>query len=201
MNHQLQAELLEMRDADLELRQRLVDQRALFGEYNEQMAALHRRHNERFAAILAEHGWPDRHLVGEEGATAAWLLLQHAVLKPELMRSAISLLETSVNKGDTEPRYLALVVDRVRTMEGRYQVYGTQHDWDESGQISPLPIEDPGNVDTRRAAVGLEPLIENTRRLRAQAKEEGELPPADLDEHRHGAREWARSVGWRHLAE
>ena len=81
-------------------------------------------------------------------------------------------------------------------MEGRYQVYGTQHDWDESGLISPLPIEDPGNVDTRRAAVGLEPLIENTRRLRAQAKEEGELPPADLDEHRRGAREWARSVGW-----
>ncbi|MGC4045215.1 MAG: hypothetical protein QM758_15595 [Armatimonas sp.] len=196
MNQPLQAELLEMRDADLNLRQQLADQGALFGEYNEQMAALHRRNNERFAEILAEHGWPDRQLVGEEGSEAAWLVLQHAVLNPELMRRAISLLEESVNAGNTEPRYLALATDRVRTLEGRHQVYGTQHDWDESGQISPLPIEDPDNVDRRRAVVGLEPLIESTKRLRARAQEEGELPPADLDAHRRGAREWAQSVGW-----
>lgn len=201
MNYHLSEELLAMRRADFELRRRLIDEGALFGQYNEEMAALHRRHNVRLEEILAEHGWPDRHLVGDEGAAAAWLLLQHAVLQPELMRAAMALLERSVNNGGAEPRYLALLVDRVRTLEGRPQVYGTQHDWDESGQINPLPIEDPETVDARRAAVGLEPLIENTRRLRAQAEEEGELPPKDLEQHRRGGREWAESLGWRPPAE
>lgn len=197
MNHQLQTELLEMQRADLALRQRLANQGTLFGEYNEQMAMLHRCHNERFADILTEHGWPHRHLVGDEGTAAAWLVLQHAVLAPPLMRSSILLIERAVNEGSTDPRHLALLVDRVRTLDGQNQVYGTQHDWDDYGLLSPLPIEDPGNVDARRAAVGMEPLTEHTKRLRARAQEEGEFPPADLEAHRREARKWARSVGWR----
>ena len=33
---------------------------------------------DRLRAITAEHGWPGRALVGEEGAEAAWLIAQHA---------------------------------------------------------------------------------------------------------------------------
>ena len=31
----------------------------------------------RLAEIVAEHGWPTRSLVGDDGANAAWLLAQH----------------------------------------------------------------------------------------------------------------------------
>jgi hypothetical protein len=92
---------------------------------------------------------------------------------------------------------VALLVDRIRTLEGRPQIYGTSHDWDEAGHLSPLPIDDPATVDERRRRVGLEPLVENTRRLRAQAEAEGERPPVDHEKRRREAEAWARATGWR----
>jgi hypothetical protein len=155
-----------------------------------------RAHNARLRSILSEHGWPSRGLVGEDGAKAAWLVLQHAILDPELMRGAVSLVKKSVKAGDTEPRYLASLVDRIRTLEGRQQLYGSQYDWDEFGDLNPLPIEDADNVDVRRASVGLEPLAERTRKLRDRAAVEGEHPPSDYWEYRRAEREWARLSGW-----
>jgi hypothetical protein len=201
MTHQLNAilrdEILEMRQADLDLREELAREGSLFGGYADRMAALHRRHNTRLRTILTEHGWPGRALVGEEGAAAAWLLLQHAVLDPPLMRDAVQLVERAVQQSDAEPRFLAYLVDRIRTLEGRPQVYGTQHDWNAAGELSPLPIEDPAHVDERRRLIGLESLAKNTRRLRAQAKAEGDGPPTNFEERQREGAEWARSLGWR----
>jgi hypothetical protein len=185
-----------MRKADLELRTELAGDGSLFQGYAERMAELHRRHNARLRAIITEHGWPGRSLVGEDGAAAAWLLLQHAVLAPELMREAATLLQGAVQSGEVEPKFLALLTDRIRTLEGRSQLYGTQHAWDAEGKLSPLPIEDPGRVEERRRSVGLEPLAENTLRLRAQAAAEGHQPPKDREQHLREAEEWARSLGW-----
>jgi len=193
----LRAELLEMRAADLRLRDELVRDGGLFDGYNERMAELHRRHNVRLALVLAEHGWPGRALVDEDGAAAAWFLLQHAIADPGLMRRAVPLLEQAVRANDADPRHVAFLVDRIRTMEGRPQLYGTSHDWDEAGHLSPLPIDEPATVDERRRQVGLEPLAENTRRLRAQAEAEGEGPPADYAKRQRDADAWARATGWR----
>ena len=162
----LRAELLALQRADLELREQLAKAGTLSDGYNDRMAALHRQHNARLRSILSEHGWPGRGLVGEDGAEAAWLVLQRAILDPELMRGAVSLVERSVRAGDTEPRCLAALMDRIRTLEGRPQLYGSQYDWDEFGDLNPFPIEDADNVDVRRASVGLEPLAERTRKLR-----------------------------------
>jgi hypothetical protein len=195
----LRDELLEMQRADLELRGQLAAEGTLSGGYNELMAALHRQHNARLREILSEHGWPGHTLVGEDGAEAAWLLLQHAILDPELMRGAVQLVELAVQTGDTEPKYFALLVDRIRTLEGQTQVYGSQHDWDDSGNLSPLPIEDVERVDARRRSVGLDPLAQTTQRLRAQAAAEGQRPPADYGQYRRAAQDWARSLGWNTL--
>lgn len=197
LNQMLRDELLRMEQDDLELRAELARDGSLFQGYADRMAALHRRHNARLHEILREHGWPGRSVVGEDGASAAWLLLQHAVLDPGLMRSALPLLERAVRAGEAEPRHLALLVDRIRVLEGRPQFYGTSHDWDRDGRMSPRPIEDPAGVEERRRQVGLESLAENTRRLRAQAAAEGQSPPADYEERQREMNDWARSVGWR----
>lgn len=186
-----------MRDADVRLRAELVRDGSLFDGYNERMAALHRRHNARLGAILAADGWPGKTVVAEDGAAAAWFLLQHAIGDPPLMRQAVPLLERAVQVGEADPRHFALLVDRIRAMEGKPQIYGTSHDWDAAGKLSPLPIEEPATVDTRRRQVGLEPLAENTRRLRAQAEAEGENPPADYAKRQRDADEWARATVWR----
>ena len=196
-NPALRDELLSMQRADLELRARLVADGSLFDGYAEPMAELHRRHNARFRAILAEHGWPGRSLVGDDGSAAAALVLQHAILDPELMRGAETLLRRAVDAGEAEPKAWALLVDRIRSFEARPQLYGTQYDWDDAGNLSPLPIEDAQRVDERRRSVGLDTLEQNTERLRAQAARENESAPADLERRKRAAEEWARSVGWR----
>ncbi len=60
---------------------------------------------------------------------------------------------------------MAYLQDRVLTMSGKPQIYGTQHDIDENGTAYPLPIEEPEMVETLRKEVGLEPLSEATKRI------------------------------------
>lgn len=196
-NPALRKELLALRAADLELRDRLIAEDTLFKGYHPEMAALHRRQATRFREILSEHGWPGRLLVGEDGCAAAWLVLQHSVLDPPLMMHALSLLEVAVRSGAAPPAHLAYLTDRIRTLQGRPQIYGTQHDWDDSGQMSPQPIEDVDAVEARRAALGMEPLSAHTARLREQAIRERASAPADLAAHREEGIHWARSLGWR----
>jgi hypothetical protein len=90
-----------------------------------------------------------------------------------------------------------MLEDRVRGHSGLPQRYGTQFDWDERGELSPRPIEDPAGVDARRAAVGLPPLADALREIRASAARECAAPPRDPAARRREIEAWERSVGWR----
>ncbi len=87
----IRGELLEMARADLALRDDLARDGSLFQGYRPRMEALHQRHATRLAALIDAHGWPGRSRVGEEGARAAWLVLQHAIGNPPLMRRGLTL--------------------------------------------------------------------------------------------------------------
>jgi hypothetical protein len=115
---------------------------------------------DRLRAIIAEHGWPGRMLVGDEGAEAAWLIAQHADHQLDFQREALALLERAVNDGDAPASHLAYLTDRVRMNEGRPQLFGTQVADITKGVASPWPIEDEEHVDQRRANAGLEPLAD-----------------------------------------
>jgi hypothetical protein len=67
-----------------------------------------------------------------------------------------------------------LLAGRVRVAEGRPQVYGTQvGGLDEDGNpVRRTPIEDPDNVDARRAAAGLGTLEEYYEEMRRIMEEE-----------------------------
>jgi hypothetical protein len=122
----------------------------------------------RLAEIFDEHGWPGWSLVGEDGSTAAWLIVQHADLDPAFQRRGLELLEAAVEAGDASPGDLAYLIDRVRVAEGEPQVYGTQWRIDETGGWTPAtPIEDEATVDERRADVGLQPLDDYLEELQA----------------------------------
>jgi hypothetical protein len=114
--------------------------------------------------VLAQHSWPGRRLVGEEGSHGAWILLQHADRDTALQRTALRLLESAVQSGDASRGDLAYLTDRVRVAEGRPQVYGTQLQYDNRGCASPRPTEEPAQLDARRASAGLEPVAEYIRR-------------------------------------
>ena len=107
------------------------------------------------------------------------------------------MLRLAAARGEVPALQPALLEDRIRTLEGRLQRYGTQFDWDESGELSPLPIEDPDGVDERRRAIGLGPLAQSIRSQRQVAAAECERPPGDWHARWHGMEEWLREVGWR----
>src|SRR2546426_12260662 len=120
---------------DLALLKDLARDGSLFQGYHPRMKALHQRHATRLAALIDAHGWPGRSRVGEEGAQAAWLILQHAIENPPLMRRGLTLLRGGVSEGEVSPLEVAMLEDRIRTFEGRPQRYGTQFDWDEHGRL------------------------------------------------------------------
>jgi hypothetical protein len=189
----LRRELIAMIEEDDRVRARLAADGSLFRGYHPEMEALHRRNAARLRALIEETGWPRRSRVGEDGASAAWRIVQHAIGEPEVMRACLLLLEEAAASGEADQKEAAMLVDRVRVLEGRAQLYGTQYDWDATGSFMALinGVEDVERVEERRRAVGLPP-IEWRRRPPPD-----EPPPED-----HAAREremlaWARRVGWR----
>jgi hypothetical protein len=130
-------------------------------------------------------------------AEAAWLIVQHAIAQPAFQRRALELLRAAVRRDEARALKAAMLEDRIRTLEGRPQRYGTQFDWDASGQLSPLPIEDAAGVDARRREIGLRPLEEATQDLRIAAEREGERPPPNWAARQREMEAWCRQVGWR----
>ncbi|SCZ58495.1 DUF6624 domain-containing protein [Thiohalomonas denitrificans] len=166
MSDELRQELLSMQKDDQRLMRELMDAGELREEeYHPRLKWLHERHIARIKEIIAEHGWPGRSLVGQEGAKAAWLVVQHGVLDQEFMEGALPLLKVAVATGEAEGWCLAYLQDRTLTMAGKPQVYGTQHDFDENGVAYPLPMADPGKVDKLREEMGMGPLAQATKRI------------------------------------
>lgn len=108
----------------------------------------------RVESIIAARGWPGRSLAGEDGARTVFLVVQHASL--ETQERYLPLLEAAVSSGEAEPWQLAMLTDRVLVRWGLPQRYGTQYRIDpETGAEVVEPIEDPEELEARRAAIGL----------------------------------------------
>jgi len=151
---------------DQRVLQELIDSGELGAkEYHPKMKGIHEKNNARIKEIININGWPGFSIVGKEGSEAAWLIVQHAVLDTEFMEQCLSLLKVAVNKDEAEGWCFAYLQDRVLTMSGKHQIYGTQHDIDECGIAYPLPIKEPEKVEELRKEVGIEPLSSATRRI------------------------------------
>ena len=114
----------------------------------------------RLEEIIAENGWPTEAMVGSDGASAAWLVAQHADFDVEFQREVVALMGVAVTAGQADPTELAYLEDRVAVNSGEPQLYGTQIRC-RAGKPDPAtPLDDPDHVEERRAAVGLGTLDE-----------------------------------------
>jgi hypothetical protein len=157
----LRAELLRMRDEDQAPRRE--DPRLQDPEAAKRAADANAKHVARLREIVRERGWPGRGVAGVDGASAAWLVVQHSDLT--FQKEVLPLLQAAAKTGEASPVDVALLTDRVLVREGKKQIYGTQGEFLEDGTVGLAPIEDEANVDARRKEVGLGPIAEYLRDL------------------------------------
>jgi len=189
--------LVEAARRDLETRTRLAASGDLFGGYHPEMEAVHDANAALLRRVFDTIGWPGRRDYGDDGAGAAFLILQHAIGHPDLQRRGLALILDAIPEGQANPLDAAYLSDRIAIFEGREQTFGTQFDWDANDQLSPAPVRDPETLDERRASVGLPPMAETIAHMRAKAAAEGETAPTDLVKRRADYEAWARKAGWR----
>jgi hypothetical protein len=115
------------------------------------------RNRQRLDEIVNQYGWPKRSVFGEEATGVAFSVVQHAEL--DYQKKYLPLIKEAVAQKEARGSDLAMLEDRILTREGKNQIYGTQVRLNQKTELMELyPIENEGNVDARRAAVGLEPL-------------------------------------------
>ena len=109
--------------------------------------------------VLEKYDWVDIHRFGGRISNHAWLLVQHADRDPEFQALALERMTPYLdNQGVSKSNY-AYLFDRVAVNHDRKQLYGTQPIWEcTDNGLELAPMEDPENVNERRAAFGMVPV-------------------------------------------
>ncbi|MGI8981731.1 MAG: DUF6624 domain-containing protein [Pirellulaceae bacterium] len=182
---ELRSELLHRTKTDQDARQALItwmndhgangvvvtaflskEKQADFEKVSAQVKGVDEDNTQWLKGVVERHGWPSNTMAGEDGANAAWLLVQHADAEPKFQRKCLDLM-AKLQKGEVSPANLAYLTDRVLLAEGKRQRYGTQFT-SVDGKWQPRPLEDEANVDNRRAEAGLPRLAEYAKWIEQQ---------------------------------
>jgi hypothetical protein len=190
MDEQLAAELLAMKSRDLRVRDELARDGSLLDGYHPRMEEVHRRNAARLREIIAQRGWPGQSLVGQEASEAAWMIVQHDIAEPQFLRDLLEVFRQEVARGELHAKCAALTDDRIRMFEGRPQLYATNVNWDERGELGIGEVEDREHLDERRAAVGLPPFED-------PGMSADQPPLKNPQEFYRQYIQWLRRVGWR----
>jgi hypothetical protein len=188
--------IIELKNSDLTLRDKLVQNGQLSEGYNEEMKELHNKNAKILNDIIDTIGYPTIDKVGKEANEAAWLVIQHSIEQPEFMKKCAALLKNAVNENKADPKSLAYLTDRIAVFEDKLQLYGTQFDWDENGNLSPNFFDDLTKVNERRKSIGLNTLEEQIEIMRRVAKNENQLPSKDFEKRKQEIEQWKKNVGW-----
>ena len=110
-------------------------------------------------SFLDKYGWLGADVVGRQGNSTLFLVIQHS--DQGTQEKYLPMMREAVKNGKATGSSLALLEDRVALGQGKKQIYGSQIGRNNYTKLYyVLPLEDPNNVDKRRAEVGLQPLAE-----------------------------------------
>ncbi len=169
LDDSLRQELLAMVKEDQDARKEIIKTSSPSESVLHKLANIDRKNTARLKKIIEKHGWPGKSLVGEDGAHAAWLLVQHADRDREFQKRCLTLLEGAVKAREATTTDLAYLTDRVLVGQNKNQMYGTQFRLVD-GKMEPYPIADEKNVERRRKEVGLPSLAEYRKMIEEMYK-------------------------------
>ena len=107
----------------------------------------------RVGGILDKYGWLSKVQTSADASDALFLVLQHATLPSQL--KYLPALKKAVKEKKVKAADYALLLDRTNMYQGKFQIYGSQINYDEKGHIHIYPIDDEPDVNRRRKQVGL----------------------------------------------
>jgi hypothetical protein len=126
----------------------------------------------RLAEVVDARGWPSCADVGEDGASAAWLVAQHADFDVVFQERVVALMTERVQQGLADATELAYLEDRVAVNSGDAQRYGTQVRCVDGAPQPATPLVDEAAVDEVRRVVGLGSLEQYYAGLTLQCEQE-----------------------------
>jgi len=113
----------------------------------------------RLKEIISRSGFPGYDQVGEQSSDNFWLLLQHCDRDVFFQDTVLTLMKPEVDRSNANGINYAYLLDRIKVNRSQPQVYGTQMQLNsDSSSYEPQPLTDPGNVNSRRASVGMPPI-------------------------------------------
>jgi len=118
MAEDLRKNLIALAEEDRLTRERLLAQGDLFEGYHPEMQAVHEGNAVRLGELIATYGWPTSEIAGPDGAEAAWLIVQHAISRPNFQRACLTHLQEAADAGSAPPWQPAMLLDRIRMFEG-----------------------------------------------------------------------------------
>ena len=156
--------LLRILEVDQHDRNQMEEVAARFGGASNQMKALVRHMKQadslnlvEVERILSRFGWLSSAKIGLEANRASFMVIQHADLV--VQEKYLPLMSEAVKQGALKASSFALLQDRMALRKGQKQIYGSQVAWNmKTNQYYVMAMENPDQVDQRRASVGLVPI-------------------------------------------
>ncbi|MCC6463433.1 MAG: hypothetical protein IT260_23385 [Saprospiraceae bacterium] len=165
---ELAQRLARIQRLDQDLRKTLPATRAQFGAQSAEMKALWEKISLQdsinlldIKQILDTFGWPGPKQVGHGGNKTVWLVIQHAGLAEQ--EQYLPLLRAAADEGKATCGNLAYLEDRILVRKKQKQLYASQQFTpNTSNETWYYPVEDPDNLNIRRAGMGMSPLSDKT---------------------------------------
>ncbi len=128
-------------------------------------AGLDSENTKELKELLKIYDWFKISEFGVKADNQAWLIVQHADLEIQFQKDVLLILEKLYPLKETKPSNYAYLYDRVACSSNdptqqKLQRYGTQGKCVGPAKWEPHPMEDPENVDKRRAEMGLDTMAE-----------------------------------------
>ncbi|MGY0041355.1 DUF6624 domain-containing protein [Pedobacter sp. NJ-S-72] len=157
LKNTLTRQLLGIYEDDQKYRQQLEGTFIKYGmqskevhELADQMNRMDTLNLVKVTAILDQYGWVGKDLVGQDGNSALYLVIQHADAKTRA--KYLPMIRDAVKKNNALASDLATLEDRVLLEQHKKQIYGTQISLDtKTGKYTLDPLEDPEHVNEKRA--------------------------------------------------
>ena len=156
--------LLRIGEADQYDRNQMEEVAAKFGGDSHQMKALVRHMKQTDSLnlievdrILTRYGWLSPSRIGPDANRTLFMVIQHADLAAQ--EKYLPMMTQAVKEGSLKAASFALLQDLMALYKGQKQIYGSQVAWNmKTNQYHVVAIDNPDQVDQRRAKVGLVPI-------------------------------------------